>query len=208
MAESVEPFVTSKFRAAFVFAFRPKQAQARPGEGEKKPRYSVLMLYPEGSDLSALKKGFQEAAKLRWDSKAEATAKLPNFKSPFKDALTIVNAEGEPYFPWAKGYTAIEAWSYTKPGIAGPKIDPSTGKVEILVVEEDFYSGAWARAKVRPYAYDGRKDQKGFGVNFDLVNIQKLADDEKLGGGGRTKAEDDFQPVEAPAGGSAADDWM
>lgn len=201
---NIDPFVTPKFRAAFVWVFRAKAPKQRPGEAEKKPRYTVLMLYPKGTDLSVLKKGFQDAAKAQWDSKAETITKMDKFNSPFKEATKVVNAEGEPYFPWAEGWTAIETWSYTKPGIAGPKIDPSTGKVEILTAEEDFYSGAWARAKVRPYAYDGRKDQKGFGVNFDFVNIQKLADDEKLGGGGRTKAEDDFEPV---ADAPSDDDW-
>jgi hypothetical protein len=204
MADNVEPFLTPKFRAAFVWAFKAKPDKPRPGETPKKPRYTVLMLFPKGTDLSVLKKGFQDACKLKWDSKAEATAKLPQFKTPFKDALAVCNTEGEPYFPWAEGWTAIEAWSYTQPGIAGPKLDPTTGKVEILTVEEDFYSGCWSRAKVRPYAYDGRKDQKGFGANFDLINLQKMADDEKFGGGGRTKAEDDFEAIEAAP---ADDDW-
>jgi hypothetical protein len=204
MAEAIDPFITPKFRAAFVYVFRGKKHKPRPGEAPKKDRYTVLMLFPKGTDLSVLKKGFQDAAKAMWGDKAATITKMDSFKSPFKDALKVVNTEGEPYFPWADGWTAIETWSYTKPGVAGPKIDPATNKVEILTVEEDFYSGAWARAKVRPYAYDGRKDQLGFGINFDFINLQKLADDEKLGGGGRTKAEDDFQPVEDVAGD---DDW-
>jgi hypothetical protein len=204
MADAVEAFLTPKFRAAFVWAFKPKPNKSDP---DKKPRYTILMLFPKGTDLAPLKKGFQEAAKLTFGEKAAATTKLPNFKSPFKDALAVVNNEGEPYFPWAEGYTAIEAWSYTAPGIAGPNIDPSTGRVEILTVEEDFYAGAWARAKVRPYAYDGRKKQQGFGINFDLVNIQKMADGEKLStGGARSKPEDDFQPIAGSDADFQADD--
>lgn len=201
--KEVAPFVTPKFRAAFVWAFRAKPDKPRPGETAKKPRYTVLMLYPPGTILTPLRAGFKEAAVNLWDSKADTTVKMPTFKSPFKSALEVVNTDGEPYFPWAEGYTAIEAWSYTAPGIAGPKLDPATGKVEILTADEDFYSGCWARSKVRPYAYDGRKDQKGFGVNFDLINLQKLADDEKFGSV-RSKAEDDFQPVAA----AADDDFM
>ncbi|SFJ68956.1 ssDNA-binding protein [Methylobacterium brachiatum] len=195
MAETVDAIITPKFRASFVWVFKPKADKRDP---LKKPKYSVLMLFPKGTDLSALKAAAKAAAIQKWGSDADAKLKHPKFKSPFKDQATLVDGEGKPYAGVMEGGVAVEAWSYTAPGLAGPKLDPSTGKVEILTAETDFYSGAWARAKIRPYAWTN--DLGGIGLSFDLVNLQKLADDDRLGGG-RTRAEDDFQPVEASVEG-------
>lgn len=193
--QEVKPFTTPQFRGAFVWVLRGKTSKPRAGEAEKKPRFTILMLFPKGTDLKEMRAGVLESAVNLWGPKADAVMKMPNYKGAFKPALEVVNPDGEPYFPWAEGYTAVETWSYVKPGLVGPHNDPATGKLEHLTTDADFYSGAWARARVRPYSYDGRKDQKGFGTNFELVNVQKLRDDEKLGASVRTNAEDDFQPV-------------
>jgi hypothetical protein len=51
---------------------------------------------------------------------------------------------------------------------------------------------------VTAYAYDKAGNR---GVAFGLQNIQKLKDGEAFDG--RSKPEDDFQPVAAPAGSSS-----
>lgn len=199
MADStLQTVVTPKARASFVWVFKPKADKNNP---EKKPKYSVLLLFPKGTDLSELRKAAAAAAEAKWGGTAAAKTKHPKYKSPFKDQSTLVDGDGKPYAGVMEGGVAIEAWSYTAPGVVGPKMDPSTGKVEVITAEQDFYSGVWARAKVRAYAWEN--PQGGFGISFDLQNIQKLADDEKLGGG-RNKPEDDFQPVDAPADAASA----
>lgn len=191
----VTPVMTPKFRASFVWVVRPKP---NPNDPTKPPRYSVLMLFPKGTDLSALKTAAIEAATNKWGSDAAVKMKHPKFKSPFKDQSTLVDDKGNPYNGVMDGGVMVEAWSQYVPGIAGPRLDPATNKVEVLTSEDEFYSGVWARAKVRPYAWENA--QGGFGVSFELINLQKLADDEKLGGG-RPKAEDDFEPIETISGG-------
>lgn len=211
MADMVDPLITPEFRACYAWLMKPKPDKRNP---DKAPKYTVLMLFPPQTDLGPLRAAFVEAAKAKWAEKAQATVKLPNFKSPFKSADSIVDDEGNMRLEWAAGWTAIEAWTYGKqgaPGIAGPRRDPVTGKAEILTDERDVYSGMWARAKVRPYAYDMRKDGASFGVSFDLINLQKLRDDERLGRGDRTKPEDDFEPIAPPddgAGGASADSFF
>lgn len=189
MADMVAGVVTPKFRASFVWVFKAKQDR----DPTKKPKYSVLMLFPKGTDLTELKTAARAAATQKWGAGAEAKMKNPKFKSPFKSQDTLVDSEGKPYAGVTEGGFAIEAWSYSAPGVVGPRKDPATGKAELLTAEDDFYSGVWARAKVRPYAWEN--PQGGFGISFDLQNIQKLADDTRLGGG-RSKPEDDFEPIE------------
>ena len=198
----VTPIVTSEFRAAFTHVWVGKPPQADRANG--KPRFTVLALFPPDADLAPMKAAIQQAGEALWDSKAAGIMKMQPFKAPFKQALDICNTDGEPYFAWARGWTAAELWSYIQPGIAGPHKDVTTGKLEVLSDEATFYSGVFARAKVRAYAYDGRKDQRGFGVNFELMNLQKLRDAERLGGSSRTRAEDDFEPIPL----APADDMM
>lgn len=192
MAEAVPYTQTPKFRAAFAWIFRPKVNRKSP---DKKPRYTLLMMFPKGTDLSALKAAAQAAADKEWGANAATKVKHPKFKSPFKDQAQLVDSDGNPYAGVMDGGVAIEAWSYSAPGVAGPKIDPATGKVEVLTTDADFYSGAWARAKVRPYAWTN--PEGGFGISFELGNVQKLADDDRLGGG-RAAVEDDFEAVDLP----------
>jgi hypothetical protein len=59
-----------------------------------------------------------------------------------------------------------------------------------IIEEKDFYSGCFARATVRAFAYSNKGNN---GVAFGLQNIQKLRDGDPLGG--RTRPSDDFQAV-------------
>lgn len=202
MADTQDPLITPEFRCAYAWLIKPKPDKKNP---DKAPKYTVLALFPPQTDLAPLLAAFRSAAEAEWKDKAATIVKLPNFKSPFKKADTIVDENGEMRMAFAAGWTAIEFWTYGKqgaPGIAGPREDPADpGKPEILTDEADVYSGMWARAKVRFYPYDMRKEGKSFGVSVELINLQKLRDDEKLGGGGRSKATDDFQPIAPPAVG-------
>lgn len=198
MAEAVKKLMTPKFRALFVFVLRAKAQKQAEGEPEKKPKYSVLKMFPAGTDLKLLKEAAYQAAVAKWGADAENKLKHPKFKSPFKDGASMVDDQGKPYEGVSPGCVCIEAWSYTAPGIVGPNIDPATGKVEVLTAEQDIYSGMWARATVRPYGWTNPKG--GFGITFDLQNLQKLGDDKRLSGG-RAPAEDDFEAIAPPTEG-------
>lgn len=172
--------LTPEFRASFVYAFRP---QASLEEG-KEPKYSVTMLFKKGADLTALKKVAHQAAVEKWGDKIP-----PNLYSPFRD-------QGEKdYDGYEAGAIFLTATSKQKPGV----VDQN---VQDIINEADFYSGCWARATVRAFAYGGAGTKFKAGVGFGLQNIQKLRDDKPLGG--RTRATDDFAPVEMAAGETAS----
>ena len=75
----------------------------------------------------------------------------------------------------------LNANSTQKPGIVDKDLN------EILDPDE-VYSGSWGRASINFYPFNVNVNR---GVGVGLNNIQKLRDDERLGGG-RASAESDF----------------
>ena len=167
--------LTPKFRASFANVFRPGKAM----EEGKAPKYSLTMLFEKGADLSKLKAAAAQAAKDKWGDKPPK-----QMRSPFRD-------QGEKEFAgYVEGAVFINATSDKKPGLVD-------AKVQDIIDESDFYSGCYARATVRAFAYSKAGNN---GVAFGLQNVQKLADGEPLGGGG-AKASDEFEAVESTGGG-------
>lgn len=173
MAENVK---TPEFRASYANVFRPGKAMNEGEEG----KYGIVMLFRKGEDLSALKKAVHDAVVEKWGTDK---AKWPkNIRMPFRD-----QAEREKDGKLPAGHEAgaifVSASSKQKPGLVDKHVNPITDETE-------FYSGCWARATVRAFAYDTKGNR---GVAFGLQNIQKIRDDEPLGG--RRRAEDDFEPL-------------
>ncbi len=75
-----------------------------------------------------------------------------------------------------------------KPGL----VDAS---LQAIIEPSEFYAGCYARATINAYAYDRNGNR---GVAFGLRNIQKIKDGDSFGGG--SKAENDFDSIETPAG--------
>jgi hypothetical protein len=170
--------MTPKFRASFANVFRPGKAM----EAGQEPKYGIMMLFEKGADLSGLKKAAEQAVVDKWGADK---AKWPkNLKSPFRGQA---EKEGEAY---VAGAFFITATSKQKPGLVDGRNQP-------IIDESEFYSGCYARATVRAFAYDKAGNR---GVAFGLQNVQKIADGEALAG--RSRAEDDFTPIDdADAGG-------
>jgi hypothetical protein len=173
--------VTPKARASFVYAFRPQEPDAE--NGLKESKYSIALLFTEESDLTLLKEAAMAAVTAEWGSDPD---KWPaNLKKPFRD-------QGEKKFEgYEPGRKFIIATSKYKPEIVGPSGKPLTDEAQL-------YAGCWVRASVNAFTY---KTGGNVGVAFGLNNIQKLDDDEPLGG--RERAASQFKPV-APAKGSEA----
>ena len=184
MAEN-QNVMTPRFRASFANVFRPGKAMEDGGE----PKYGVMMLFDKGADLTALKQAAQKAVVDKWGADK---AKWPkNLRLPFRDQG---EKEGEAY---VKGAYFITATSKQKPGLVDQRNQP-------IIDEAEFYSGCYARATVRAFAYDKAGNR---GVAFGLQNIQKLADGEPLSG--RRRAEEEFEPVDdAQTGGGASADAL
>jgi len=184
--------LTPMFRVSYPNVFKPKR-----NDLSGKDEYSLVALFPKGADLSSLKKAAEEAGIKKW---GENKAKWPkNLRSPFRDQGDRAKedeATGKEFLPagYEKGAVYMNLKSNERPGVVD-------SKVQDIIDESDFYAGCWARASVNAYAYE----QKGnAGISFGLGNIQKVKEGDPLGG--RTRATDDFAPIEEVEAGSTASD--
>ncbi|MGN7613065.1 DUF2815 family protein [Magnetococcales bacterium HHB-1] len=163
-----DKLMTPEFRVSF-----PNLFKARKANENAEPKFSVAMLFKKGENLKALRRMANEAAKEKWGNKVPK-----NIRMPFLD-------QGDhDYEGYEPGAVLIRASSKFQPGVVD-------AKVQQIIDESEIYPGCYARATVRAYAYDVAGNR---GVAFGLQNLQKLRDGESLGG--RTRAEDDFSPVE------------
>lgn len=165
--------VTGKVRFSYVNIFR---SRAFTVDGDAK--YSICLLIPKKDEKTVAK--IQKAIE---DTKRKGMAdkwggKLPkNLHLPLRDG----DEERADEAPEYAGMYFLNATCREKPAIvddAGNEIiDPS-----------EIYSGCWGRAGFNLFAYDSNGNR---GIGVGLNTIQKLEDDEHLGGS-RATAEDDF----------------
>jgi hypothetical protein len=172
--------MTPEFRASYPNVFRPKK-----NELNQKDEYSVVALFPKGTDLSGLKKAATKAIEEKWGTDK---SKWPsNLKSPFRDQgdRAKISSDGKKVLPmgYEEGATYVNLKSEQRPGVVDQNVQP-------IIEASQFYAGCFARATVRAFAYDQKGNR---GVSFGLQNIQKMRDGDPLGG--RVRAEDDFSPV-------------
>lgn len=174
--------MTPEGRVSFPAVFEPRAAV----EGQI-PKYSVVLLFPKTTDLSALKAACTAAVKAKWGDKPPK-----GLRSPFRDG-------DEKDLDGYEGTIYINASAQDRPGLVDNRVQPIGPDRK-----EAFYAGCYARVMVRAFAYDKNGNK---GVSFALQNIQKLKDGEPFGS--KRKAEDDFEAVAgaAVADGSAASDF-
>lgn len=173
--------LTPKFRVSFPFVFRPQ----KPFAGStSEPKFSVVMLFEAGADLTLLKNAAAEAVMAKWG--ADNTKWPTNLRTPFRD-------QGEKkYEGYVAGSIFVTATSKQKPGLVDLNVQP-------IIDESQFYAGCWAIAAIRAFVYDTAGNN---GVSFGLQHIQKQADGDPLGG--RTKPEEHFEPVKGADDGVTA----
>lgn len=192
MAETKEGRLTTPvFRASF-----PQVFQAKAVVAGQEPKFSIAMLFPKvfteeycaqfkvtpASQLALLnnlKAAVNNAAVGKW---GPDKAKWPKgLKSPWHDGTE------KDYDGYDASVIYCSASSKIKPGVVDAKMQP-------IIEQNDFYGGCYAHATLTVFAYDNVTK----GVGFGLRNIQKVRDGEPFGGGS-SKVEDDFAPIEAPA---------
>lgn len=176
---------TPEFRVSFPFVLKPQQ----PKKADRDPKYSVVMLFKKGADLSKLKAAVDAVLIDKYGSKE----KIPKgLRMPFRD-------QGEKEFPgYEAGAIFITATSKQRPGLVDQNVND-------IFDETQFYAGCYAHATVRPFYYEAEGNK---GVAFGLQNVQKLRDGESLSG--RLKAADEFEAVDGgtEGGGSSLDDLL
>jgi hypothetical protein len=187
-AKNVRKLTTPKFRASFVWAFKPQP----PMEGSTgEPKYGLTMLFDAKAQKTPAFKAMQDlavqAAKEKFGDKLKPDGKgwFHGLRNPFRDGSEKSELEGY------AGCQFASATSKMQPGV----VDSTLNR---LISEDDFYSGCFARATVTAYGYDKAGNK---GVAFGLQNLQKLEDGERFSG--RTAAEDDFEQVDDFVGGTS-----
>lgn len=169
--------VTNLVRFSYLHIFEPKSI-----DGQSEAKYSMVILIPK-SDKKLIKKvkAAIEAAKEAGKTKlADKNGKIPaNLKTPLRDG-----DEERPDQEEYEGMLFINATSKTKPGVVDKDLN------EVLDSSE-VYSGCWGRVSVNFFAFSVNGNK---GIACGLNNIQKIKDDDYLGG--RTRPEDDFDQWE------------
>lgn len=165
--------VLENVRLSYLFAFKPND----------KGKYACAILLPKSNKkLKAAVDAAIEAARLASGPKfnGKVPAKLPN---------TVYDGDGEKedgssFGPECKGMWVINSSANQQPGLVDRRCQP-------IVDSTQLYSGAWANVDVNFYAYNTNGNK---GIACGLNNIQKVRDDEALGG--RARAQDVFKPIE------------
>lgn len=173
MADATTKVVTGLVRLSYVQIFSKKSFT----EGTD-AKYSLCVLVPK-KDTKTLKK-IQAAMKSAAEEgiSTKFNGKKPsNLHMPLRDG----DEERADEAPEYKGMYFFNCKSDRKPGI----VDKDCNEI---MDPDEVYSGCWGRVSVNfyPYSVNGNK-----GVAVGLNNVQKLKDDQRLGGAAAS-AEDDF----------------
>lgn len=179
--------MTPVFRVSYPNVLKPKLNKLN-----NKEEYSVVALFPKGTNLDAMKKAAQAAIVEKWGADQKKWPK--NLRTPFRkhEEKVTETDDGKKLFPagMEEGGIFMNLKSKQRPGVVNQK-------TEDIINESDFYAGCFARATVRCFAY---YEAGNAGVSFGLQNIQKVKEGDPLGS--RTRAQDDFAPIAVAEEGS------
>jgi hypothetical protein len=150
--------------------------RAMPGESEDRAKFQTSVILPADADLKLAIEWVNKTAIEKWGPNA-LSGKI--IKKPFlKHAEKTEDQELATAFPYM-----LRCSSNQKPAVIFANGDPCS-------LPEEMYPGRWAYVSVRAYAWE--HPTGGRGVSFGLSNVMLLDHDERLGGG-RAKAEDEFE---------------
>lgn len=182
MAQNI---LTPEFRAGFISVFKAT-AQKNPDGTAGKPKFSIRACFPPSSDLALLKAEAEQAAKDKWGDKIPKTLRSPFRKN--EELETPVAGIGD---DWT--IMTFSANEDRRPGIVD-------GNLQDIIDDAQVFSGAWYRCQVRAFAYENAGNK---GVSFGLQNVQKLRNDDPIGGG-RVPANKAFEAVGSGAAKTGA----
>lgn len=181
---------TPKFRVAFPDVFEATQIN---GQGAEKYRLTMIFDPKEIAKDPAEQKRFDALRAAIRDTAEDKFGVVPKvMKEPFKKGDDMRNKETGAIYDGHEGMVILRSQSNERPGLVDGNLNP-------ILERSDFYGGCYARATVNFYGWE--HPTQGKGVSCGIQNIQKVADGEALFSG-KTKAEDDFEAIESPAGSS------
>ena len=182
MSYSTDPILTPVGRVTL-------PALAKPDDNGK---YGLTMIFDSEADLKKLKAMVDECIKVEWGSKYKpAQLSLP-FTNGNHQTADDVNVRPE--------YAACTlATMRTKYAVT--VLNPAKKPIPTAQLEAEVYGGCYCIAQVNAYAWEYTEKGKVMkrGVSLGLMNLMKVRDGERLGGGKRISAEDAFADVEVEA---------
>ncbi len=181
------PIITKEGRVSFPSVFEKSDFN-----GDGKGKYEVTLVFDKDVDISDMKEAARAAVKGKWGNKPPS-----NLRSPFRLCGDKPEHYAEEFDP-KDIFVAFR--SNGRPGV----VDSST---QPIIDAEEIYPGCWARVSTNAYAYDFAGNR---GVAFGLNNMQKIRDDDGIGGV-KTEAKDDFEAIagssEDPAAYTKGESW-
>ncbi len=203
---------TPLFRGAFVRVIEPEDVKNQDGTTSKV--WGLTAIWPKGTDMAPVKNAITQAAKKLWGDKAGTMLQHAKFKNPLKDGAAQVDREGNLYAGFEAGQTTAKlSTKLRRPGLVDRQVRQIADADGKTLVDKDLdlyetveanaiFSGCWFFATFSAQAYD-RSD--GFGVSLKLENLQLVKQDERLGGSGASRPEDDFGVIDSGASDDLAD---
>jgi hypothetical protein len=135
-------------------------------EGSERKTYNCVLVFPKGTDLTALKALAKDAFAEKFPSGTKGST-----HNPFRDGNEKADDWGEHF----RDATFIRVSSNSKPAVA----DRAR---RLLTDPESVYAGQIVKAAVHAYGYDTKGNK---GVSFGLDAIQVIRDGDPLGGSGK-----------------------
>jgi len=143
-------------------------ATARQIDENSKPRFSVTQVYPEGTNLSEMKKVAGAAAAKKFPQGIPK-----NIRSPFRLGESKRREDGTMPEGFSPTDTFVEFWRYEKDGQV-----PCVDQLKNAMLPSDVYSGMTGRVAYRCSAYDYNGNK---GVSFHVEAVQKAGDGTPIG---------------------------
>lgn len=181
-----QPIKTPLARLSYPHLFKKVAAK-----GSTKEQYSCSLIFPAGTDLSALMQVAADTAKEQWGEKAVELLQKGIIRNPFLKGDEPKWADKPGMGP---GVKFIRCVSQQKPKVVDQKRQD--------VSEDAIYAGQFVYAMVHVFAWEHPTQGKGLSFGIDAVQI--VRDGERLGGGGNVDTNKAFDEIPdegaAPAG--------
>ena len=174
---STQVVTKNAVRLSYVFLNNP-----RPGENGQPGKYGAMLIIPK-TDTATVKQLNDAIESARAQGVASGLRNAKNFLSPLKDGDGQKPRGGE-YGPECKGCWVLNTSSKRKPNVVDRRVQPILDPGEI-------YSGMWAIVDINFACFAA---QGNSGITCYINNVQKIRDDEPLGGA-PARAEDVFSAV-------------
>ena len=192
-AERTEAMTTPAVRVSFPNVFKKRSYQGGT------PAFGIRLMFDKTNKeqmgfLKKLKTDMEAAQARQWPDAANRP-RIPmvgHDKSPIKDGDKNCNGQGIPFLeksPELAGHFFMSCSSYND---VLPVVDRNR---EEIIDAQAVYGGCWCKVNLNAYART-RADNPG--MSFGLNGVQKVRDDERIGGGGAPSVDSMFEA----AGGS------